>query len=144
MARVSPDHSANVDSGENSAIVTYVKARRARQTPLSIFHLTRDEDARRNVRVSLMSASVQNLGTVLEPERVHVARTAYFAAIKYLGIDDAEFRHIWPPRLDARLARLVIRLAREEFDDPHAICACALAILKGARFTNADFELASA
>jgi hypothetical protein len=49
--------------------------------------------------VPLMSASVQNLGTVLEPEKVHVARTAYFAAIKYLGIDDAEFRHIRPPRL---------------------------------------------
>lgn len=94
--------------------------------------------------VPLMSASVQNLGTVLEPEKVHVARTAYFATIKYLGIDDAEFRHIRPSRLDARLARLVIPLAREEFDDPHAICARALAIFKGVPFANADLEPASA
>lgn len=88
-----------------------------------------------------MSASVQNLGTVLEPERVHVARNAYFAAITYLGIDDGEFSHLWPPRLDARLARLVIRLAREGLDDPYAICARALAILKGAPIANPGLAL---
>ena len=88
-----------------------------------------------------MSAFVQNLGTVLEPERVHVARSAYFAAITCLGMDDAEFRHILPSRVDARLARLVIRLAREGFDDPYAICARALAILKGAPLANPGLAL---
>jgi len=56
-------------------------------------------------------------------------------------MDDAEFRLIWPSRLDARLARLVIRLVREGFDDPYAICARALAILKGAPLANPGLAL---
>jgi len=56
-------------------------------------------------------------------------------------MDDAEFRLIWPSRLDARLARLVIRLVREGFDDPYAICARAPAILKGAPLANPGLAL---
>jgi hypothetical protein len=47
-----------------------------------------------------------------------------------LGLDDSDFAHIWPPRLDTRLARLIIRLATSGHDDPISISSKALSTLK--------------
>jgi hypothetical protein len=80
--------------------------------------------------VVMRQSVVHDLGSVLEPEQQDLVRKAYFAAISRLGLDDSDFAHIWPPRLDTRLARLVIRLATGGHDDPISISSKALSTLK--------------
>jgi hypothetical protein len=80
--------------------------------------------------VVMRQSVVHDLGSVLEPEKQGLAREAYFAAISHLGLDDSDFAHIWPPRLDTRLARLIIRLATSGHDDPISISSKALSTLK--------------
>ena len=59
----------------------------------------------------MTNISVQALGCVVPPEKTALAREAYFRAISRLGYDDSDFADVAPERLDARLARLVIRFA---------------------------------
>lgn len=73
---------------------------------------------------------VHQLGSVLEPEKQGLVREAYFAAISRLCHDDSDFAHIWPLRLDTRLARLIIRLAASGHEDPSFISSKALSTLK--------------
>jgi hypothetical protein len=80
--------------------------------------------------VVVRQSVVHDLGGVLEPEKQGLVREVYFAAISRLGLDDSDYAHFWPPRLDTRLARLVIRLALSGHDDPIFISSKALSTLK--------------
>jgi hypothetical protein len=78
----------------------------------------------------MTNISVRTLGSVLPPEKKALAREAYFIAVSRLGDDDSDFADIPPHRLDARLARLVLRLAVEGSECAAIISERALAALK--------------
>jgi hypothetical protein len=78
----------------------------------------------------MTNISVQALGCVVPPEKTALAREAYFRAISRLGYDDSDFADVAPERLDARLARLVIRFAVQGSEDAAGISERALSTLQ--------------
>ena len=78
----------------------------------------------------MINILVQTLGSVVPPQKTALAREAYFIAVSRLGDDDSDFPDIPPDRLDARLARVILRLAAHGSEDAASISERALSTLK--------------